>query len=552
VLASSADFEHFSAMLRSAALVFALVLATTAGCSNGEEDVTVPEDSGGLDTSVDVSVDSGADPDSGTDTTVVDSGTDTTIVDSGADTTVVDSGADTTVTETPADTTMMVDTAEAAVDSAPETAPDTEPVDTGSPDTAPTCTTAADCPGADAVCERRACVAGRCTMEALPTGTATPDQVPGDCRKNTCDGTAVAVSYDPTDVPDDRNECTTDICSGLTPTFLPKAGGSPCTTGGGTMCDGAGNCGECFMPSTCPGKDTKCRVRTCTAGKCGFMELGDPSMPCIECTMTSECAPGESCIDTRCVLACSNGTKEANESDIDCGGTSDCARCGDGKTCAADSDCISNNCFKPATVGKCLPNHLLISEIQTRGTNGGNDEFIEIYNPTNASVTFDSTWTIAARSAVGTNCATLTQGTRYTGTGSVIPPGGHLLLTNNGSSGYDGAMTGNGTYSTGVTDGSSVVLYKGSTVVDAMCFFFGSTTGQTYTNLTNTSCAYICEGMPITNNHDNGTGTNFDRSLERKPGGLAAGNFTDTGSTAADFSAIGASNPQNLSSAATP
>jgi hypothetical protein len=194
---------------------------------------------------------------------------------------------------------------------------------------------------------------------------------------------------------------------------------------------------------------------------------------------------------------------------------------------------------------------LLISELQTRGSGGGNDEFIEIYNPGSTAVVFDSTWSIASRSAVGT-CATNLQAIRYTGTGQVIGPHRHLLLTNNNSGGYDGTVVGDDTYSTGIVDAASVVLYQGSAVIDAVCFYF-----DTATLASLTACAgapYTCEGTPVTNlPHNNATGTlsNVDVSIDRKPGGTA-GNGTDTGDNASDFTAAKTSNPQNLTSPAVP
>jgi hypothetical protein len=211
-------------------------------------------------------------------------------------------------------------------------------------------------------------------------------------------------------------------------------------------------------------------------------------------------------------------------------------------TAAVDSG--TDTVVTDASVGS-----LLISEIQSRGTGGGNDEFIELYNPTSVSVTFDSTWTIAARSGAGT-CVTNAQAIRYTGTGQVIGPHRHLLLTN--SVGYDGLAVGDDTYMIALNDTSSVVLNHGTTVIDAVCYYIDA---SSLANLT--SCpgaAYTCEGAPVSNlPHDNSTAgsSNTDVTIERKPGG-AAGNGTDTGNSSADFISGRAANAQNLTSPATP
>ena len=45
-----------------------------------------------------------------------------------------------------------------------------------------------------------------------------------------------------------------------------------------------------------------------------------------------------------------------------------------------------------------VASHVVISEFATRGPSSAFDEFVELYNPTNAAVTLDSSWTLKARS----------------------------------------------------------------------------------------------------------------------------------------------------------
>jgi hypothetical protein len=236
---------------------------------------------------------------------------------------------------------------------------------------------------------------------------------------------------------------------------------------------------------------------------------------------------------------CFDGTIDFDETDIDCGGT-DCKACADGQQCIADSDCQSAKC----TNNVCT-DVLLISQVQTRGDNGGNDEFVELYNPGAAAVTFDASWSLLSRSAFGT-CTGNTLAPRFTGAGEVIPAHGHVLYVN--SSGYNGATTGDATYSIGIVDASSVVLEHTGTVVDALCFYYDATT---LSALSSCSIAYICEGIPVRNLHDNTGSTNTDSSLERRPGG-SLGNMTDTGDNASDFLANPSADPHNLSSGPTP
>ncbi|HVY49804.1 MAG TPA: lamin tail domain-containing protein [Minicystis sp.] len=191
--------------------------------------------------------------------------------------------------------------------------------------------------------------------------------------------------------------------------------------------------------------------------------------------------------------------------------------------------------------------HLVLSEIQTRGSAGGNDEFIEIYNPTASPIDVsDGTWVVSARSAVGT-CTSDAEAARFTLHGT-IPAYGHFLAT---GSHYDGGVAGDATFSSGVTDAASVVLRHGAEVVDAVCFSFNA---ATQSNLTSCATPYVCRGTPASNlPHDNTAhaGSNVDASLERGPGG-ASGNGDDTSDNATDFASNAAPTPQSTTSAPTP
>jgi|GEM_PF-1390404 len=68
----------------------------------------------------------------------------------------------------------------------------------------------------------------------------------------------------------DGNECTlndtchANACSGSA--APPRA---PCSQGTAKLCDGAGSCVQCVSGSDCPGTDSACATRTCSAGTCG-------------------------------------------------------------------------------------------------------------------------------------------------------------------------------------------------------------------------------------------------------------------------------------------
>jgi large repetitive protein len=183
--------------------------------------------------------------------------------------------------------------------------------------------------------------------------------------------------------------------------------------------------------------------------------------------------------------------------------------------------------------------HIVISEIQSRGVGGGNDDFVELYNPTDLPVTLDNTWKLDARSH-----SAATYGTRWTGSGKVIPSHGHFLL---GGSAYAGAAAADELMSSGITDATSLRLTKSGAVVDAVCYAFDAATSAPFTS----DATYDCEGTPATNPHNNATATNTDASIERKLAG-SAGSCTDTGDNAADFFTQMPATPQNAMSPAVP
>src|SRR5439155_1136187 len=66
-------------------------------------------------------------------------------------------------------------------------------------------------------------------------------------------------------------QCTNDVCTNGTPSNPPLAAGASCSQNGGTVCSGQGACVQCVAAGTCPGADTECQTRTCSATfVCGF------------------------------------------------------------------------------------------------------------------------------------------------------------------------------------------------------------------------------------------------------------------------------------------
>ncbi len=171
-------------------------------------------------------------------------------------------------------------------------------------------------------------------------------------------------------------------------------------------------------------------------------------------------------------------------------------------------------------------NSVVISEFRTRGSLGGNDEFIELYNKTGSPIDIGG-WQIAGSSSCG-----ITVTTRLVITsGLMLPAYSHFLATN--SQGYTGTVAGDDTYSTGISDDGGIgLLDANNVVIDAV-------------------------GMCITTTFHEGTplapmSANVNQSYERLLGG-SSGNGVDTNDNASDFFLNpSSSNPQNLSSPPVP
>lgn len=169
------------------------------------------------------------------------------------------------------------------------------------------------------------------------------------------------------------------------------------------------------------------------------------------------------------------------------------------------------------------PANVVISEFRTTGPNGGNDEFVEIYNRTTSPVSIAS-WEIRKSSGCGTSVekvATIPAGV-------TLNPGQHYLI---GGSSYSGSVTVNLTSNLGIADTGGIALFQpgGTAWVDAVGLC-SSTTFREGTALTQ-----------LTGNTNRG----YDRKAS------SAGICVDTNNNINDFFLRTPSDPQNLASPVT-
>jgi hypothetical protein len=185
----------------------------------------------------------------------------------------------------------------------------------------------------------------------------------------------------------------------------------------------------------------------------------------------------------------------------------------------------------------CPIDHLLISELRTRGAGGASDDFVELYNPTNAPIQLDSSWSILAVSV-----GNFGYSKRWVGSAASIAPHGHYLIAGNG---YSQSPPADAPLAPSITDAASIILDHGGTTIDVVCYY------KDLSTLAGLGFGYTCEGNAILNPHDDTDSTNTDQSLERRPGGNF-GHCVDTNDNASDFFVQSPATPQNAASKPAP
>lgn len=208
----------------------------------------------------------------------------------------------------------------------------------------------------------------KCAEKPLPDGSHSAFDPKGDCLSYFCYGGVPVPEPEYWDQPHDGNPCTDDVCTDGVPSNPPLPIDTPCGPGGKSVCDGAGKCQECNTPEQCPGVDTECTKRTCTAGVCGiaFVPQG---------TLTAVQTKGD-CMQTQCngaggvetVLSLADVEDDDNACTVDscngnvpvhtlvaaatpCGSSLQCDAAGTCVGCVAAADCpVPSN---PCVVATC-------------------------------------------------------------------------------------------------------------------------------------------------------------------------------------------------------
>lgn len=252
------------------------------------------------------------------------------------------------------------------------------------------CLTASTCPGTDTECHTRTCINGTCGISNTAAGTVTVAQTVHDCKRLECDGNGGTFTVpDVTDLPVDGNLCTNDVCNGDVPSNPAIMAGTNC--GGTSVCDGAGMCVGCLTAATCPGSDTECHTRTCSAGhQCGVLNATAGKLLAIQTVgdcHRNQCdgagnpqtlvddtdvhVDGNVCTDDVCMSGTPMNPALAQGatcgSGLMCNGNGLCVGCVTAADCGVDTSCLKHTC---TAAGQCMVNPVPNGTVLTDPTPG--------------------------------------------------------------------------------------------------------------------------------------------------------------------------------------
>jgi hypothetical protein len=178
-----------------------------------------------------------------------------------------------------------------------------------------------------------------------------PNDKPKDCQASACMGGMLVQVPDDTDLPDDGNLCTKDICTNGVPSNPFESSTKDC--GASLVCDGAGSCVGCVNSNMCADPGT-CKSGACDMGQCKSVndpagqncqgnKVCDGGGNCVECLNNGDCTGTKICVNSVCITSCNDSMKDGTETDVDCGGFCQ-ANCANGKMCNGNNDCQSDIC----------------------------------------------------------------------------------------------------------------------------------------------------------------------------------------------------------------
>jgi len=160
---------------------------------------------------------------------------------------------------------------------------------------------------------------------------------------------------DATDLPNDGNDCTDDLCTAGQPSNPPLPAGTSCGQGKDLVCDDSGTCVGCNGPEDCIGADGACSWRVCVDQECGVTNAPNGT----SCNDNVYCNGADSCSNGSCSQHAGNPcdgpdgdgdcSETCRESQNDCNGNDfNGAVCNDGTYCNGNDACSNGNCSQHA------------------------------------------------------------------------------------------------------------------------------------------------------------------------------------------------------------
>lgn len=217
-------------------------------------------------------------------------------------------------------------------------------------------------------CQSRTCDNHTCGQKFVASGTLAKTQAAGDCQDAFCDGFGkTATKANDTDLPEDNNACTKNVCTNGTPSHPFEALNTSC--GVNLKCNDMGQCVGCIVSTDCSGTDDFCKTRACTNGICGFnytamgtnLPTGQTSGDCkvVECNGQGAIVTspdnadvpndGNACTNDMCTAGTPSNPPTAANTPCGtgglCSGTGLCEK-PNGVTCTINADCASAHCVE--------------------------------------------------------------------------------------------------------------------------------------------------------------------------------------------------------------
>ncbi|RLB65038.1 MAG: hypothetical protein DRI90_03060 [Deltaproteobacteria bacterium] len=230
------------------------------------------------------------------------------------------------------------------------------------------CNSATQCPAAPD-CQYQTCLSNSCDTGNWSASTPAPQsyQTNGDCKTRVCNGSG-GVNGDIAedgDLPDDNNECTSNLCNSGTPSFPAVTDGTACTSDN-LYCTGVEDCqgGACTSPGDPCGPDSDANCSACD-DQDNDCNGNEPNLsPCddgLHCTGTDTCNASGGCAnhagdpcapytDADCSGGCNEGNNGACDTD-----EPNLSACDDGTACNGTDTCNATGSCVNHTGNPCLP-----------------------------------------------------------------------------------------------------------------------------------------------------------------------------------------------------